>query len=255
MRGGGGGEGGSSWLPESGASSSVSIRPSRLALLLSMSSRSNVNRGGFTVLSSPSGGGEEGYLRRNSRAVSAISPTNSKGPPEARRGAPTRGHPWVHNLAAVGGRGTGAVVAVRQVAGESAGATADPRAADPRAGTAGVAADRITVGSSQVRAGCSCPPAASAGPAVADMADAAAAGSAGTAVDCDYVVAVVGVVCVVVAVDVAVAVLEVVILRKMLLTLPDSAAESGFSVAGAVEFLGHSWPVQTPAAATEVVRA
>ena len=64
-------------LPEPGTSSPVSIRPSRLALLRPMSSLSNVNRGGFAVPPPPSRGGEEGYLRHSSRAMSAISPTNS----------------------------------------------------------------------------------------------------------------------------------------------------------------------------------
>ena len=64
-------------LPEPGTSSPVSIRLSRLALLRPMSSLSNVNRGGFAVPPSPSGGGEEGCLCRSSHATSAILPTNS----------------------------------------------------------------------------------------------------------------------------------------------------------------------------------
>ena len=60
--------------------------------------------------------------------------------------------------------------------------------------------------------------------------------------------------CVVIAVAVAVAVPDVVVLRKLLPILPDSAAAPGIGVVGAVKFLEHAWPVQTPAATTEVVR-
>ena len=73
------------------------------------------------------------------------------------------------------------------------------------------------------------------------MADAAAAGSAGTVADYDAIdVAVVGDGCVVVAVAVAVVVSDVMALRKMQPTLPDSAAAPGVCEVGAVELLGHS---------------
>ena len=136
---------------------------------------------------------------------------------------------------------------VRKVVNNTVGA-----AADPWAGAAGVAADCLAGGSPQVRAGCSCPAAASAG---ADVADAAAMSSAGAAVDCDNVaVAVVGDGCVVVAVVVTVAGPRVVGLRKLLPTLPDNAAAPDVGVVGAVELLEYSWPVQAPAATMEVVR-
>ena len=126
------------------------------------------------------------------------------------------------------------------MANNKVGAAADQRAAvaaDPRTGAAEVAADCLAGVSPQVRARCSYPAAAGAGAAVAD---AAAAGSAGAVVDCDVVaVAVVGdgyVVAAVVAVDVP----DVVVLRKLLPSLPDSAAAAGVGVVGAVEFLEHS---------------
>ena len=106
-------------------------------------------------------------------------------------------------------------------------------AADPRAGAAEDAADCLAVGSPPVRT--LCPAAASAGAAVAD---AAAADSADAAVDCDDV-AVVGDGRVVSA-AVAVAVPDVVALRKLLPTLPDNAAAAGVDVVGAVELLEHS---------------
>ena len=138
----------------------------------------------------------------------------------------------VHNSAAVGGRGTGVAVVVRQVANDTVGA-----AADPRAGAAEVAAYCLAVGSPSARIQCSCPAAASAGAA---LADAAAAGSAGAAVDYDAgAVAAVGDGRVVAA-AVAVAVPDVVVLRKLLPTLPDSAAAAGAGVVGVVEFFEHS---------------
>ena len=83
----------------------------------------------------------------------------------------TWGSPWVHNLAAVGGRGAGAALVVRQVVNNTVGVATDQRAAvavDPRAGDAEVAADCLAVGSPPVRTRCSCPAAASAGAAVGD---------------------------------------------------------------------------------------
>ena len=144
------------------------------------------------------------------------------------------------------------MVVVRQVRGETIGAAVDPWVADLRTGTARVAADRITGESPQVKAGCSYPAAALAGAA---MADAAATGSAGTEADYDAVAnAVVGGLCVVIAMAVAVAVPDVVVFSKMLPTLPDSAATPGIGVVGAVELLEHSRPVQTPAATAEIVQ-
>ena len=57
------------------------------------------------------------------------------------------------------------MVVVHQVVSNTVGA-----AADPRAGAAGVAADCLRGGSTQVRAECSCPAPASAGAAGADAA-------------------------------------------------------------------------------------
>ena len=140
---------------------------------------------------------------------------------------PSGGAAWVHDTEAVGGRGTDAAVVVRQVANDTVGA-----AADPRAGPAGVAADCLAGGLPQIRAECSCPDTAS---AEATLADAAAAGSAEAAVDCDAVAA---------------AVPDVVVLRKLLPTHSDSAAAPGVGVVGAIKRLEQSWPVQTPAATT-----
>ena len=64
-------------LSESGMSSLVSIHASKLAMLRPMSSLNNVNRGGFAVPPPPLEVGEKLYLRCSSRAVSAISKTNS----------------------------------------------------------------------------------------------------------------------------------------------------------------------------------
>ena len=108
-------------------------------------------------------------------------------------------------------------------------------AADPRAGAAEDAADCLAVGLPPVRPRYSCPAAASAGAAVAD---AAAADSADPAVDCDDG-AVVGNGRVAAA-AVAAAVLDVVVLWKLLPTLPDSAAAAGVDVVRAVGFLEHS---------------
>ena len=127
---------------------------------------------------------------------------------------------------------------------DTVGAAADPRAAvvtdsraaDPRAGPAGAAADCLAGGLPQIRAGCSCPDTAL---AEDTGADAAAADLVEAAVDCDAV---------------AVAVPDVVVFRKLLPTLPDSAAALGAGAVGAVERLEQSWPVQTPVATTEVVR-
>ena len=132
---------------------------------------------------------------------------------------------------------------------DTVGAAADQRAAvavDSRAGAAEVAAEFLAGRSPQVRARCSCPAAASAGAAVAGaaVAGASAAGSAGATIDCDAVVvavsvAVIGDGCVVtVAVDVAGP--DVVVLRKLLTTLSDSAAVAVVGVVGAIDFLEHS---------------
>ena len=108
-------------------------------------------------------------------------------------------------------------------------------AADPRAGAAEDAADCLAVGSPPVTTRYSCPAAAS---AEAALADAAAADSADAAVDCDDVAVVSDGRAV--AAAVAVAVPDVVVLRKLLPTLPDSAAAAGVDVVGAVEFLEYS---------------
>ena len=118
------------------------------------------------------------------------------------------------------------------------GGVADQRAAvvaDPRAGAANDAENCLAVGSPPIRPRYSCPTAGSAGFAVAN---AAAADSADPAVDCDDG-AVVGDGRVVAA-AVAVAVPDVVVLRKLLPTLPDSAAATGVDVVRAVGFLEHS---------------
>ena len=116
------------------------------------------------------------------------------------------------------------------------GGVADQRAAvaaDPRDGVAAEAADCSAVGSSPVRPRYSCP---AAGSAWAAVADAVAADSADPAVVGGAVVGDGGVV----AAAVAVAVLDVVVLRKLLPTLPDSAAVAGVDGVRAVGFLEHS---------------
>ena len=123
------------------------------------------------------------------------------------------------------------------MANNTEGGVADQRAAvaaDPWAGAAEDAADCLAVGSPQVRTRYSCPAAASAGAAVAD---AAAADSADAAVDCDDV-SVVGDGRVVAA-TVAFTAPDVVVLWKLLPTLPDSAAAAGIDMVGAVGFLEH----------------
>ena len=124
-------------------------------------------------------------------------------------------------------------------------------ATDPRAGVAADAADCSTVGSPPVEPRYSCP---AAGSARAAVADAVAAGSVDPAVfggavadDGRVVAAAVAVVddgrVVAAAVAVAVAVLDVVVPRKLLPNLPDSAAAAG--VDGVRE---------APAVSPEVVR-
>ena len=107
--------------------------------------------------------------------------------------------------------------------------------ADPRTRDAENAADCLAVGSPPVRTRYSCPAAASAGAAVAD---AAAADSADTAFDFDDA-AVIGDGRVVAA-AVAIAVPDVMVLRKLLPTLPDSVVAAGVDVVGAVGFFEHS---------------
>ena len=124
------------------------------------------------------------------------------------------------------------------MANNTEGGVADQRAAvaaDPRAGAAEDAADCLAVGSPLVRPRYSCPAASSVG---VDVADAAAADSADPAVDCDDG-AMVGDARVVAAV-VAVAVPDVMVLRKLLPTLSDSAAAAGVDEVRAVGFLEHS---------------
>ena len=162
------------------------------------------------------------------RSLSAIPRCRPKGPLGGAACAPTWGPPWAPNSAAVGGRGTGAAVVVRQVANSTVEPAADQWAAvavDLRAGAVEVAADCLAVGSPPVRIRCSCPAAAWAGAVVT---------GAAAAVDCDIVaVAVVGNGRVVAA-AVAVAMPDVVILRKLLPILPDNAAAAGVGVVGAV---------------------
>ena len=109
------------------------------------------------------------------------------------------------------------------MANNTEGGVADQRAAvsaDPRVGVAADAADCSAVGSPLVRPRYWCPAAAPAWAAVADAVDADSADPAvvGGAVVSDGRV---------VAAAVAVAVLGVVVPRKLLPTLPDSAAAAG----------------------------
>ena len=106
-------------------------------------------------------------------------------------------------------------------------------AADPRAGVTADAADCSAVGSPPVRPRYWCSAAASAWAAVAD---AVAADSADPTVVAGAVVGDGRVV----AATVAVAVLDVVVLRKLLSTLRDSAAAAGVDGVRAVGFLEHS---------------
>ena len=142
------------------------------------------------------------------------------------------------NSAAVGDRGTVAAMVVHRVANNTEGGVADHRAAvaaNPRAGVAVDAADCSAVGSLPIRPRYSCLAAASAWAAVADT---VATDSADPAVDCgDGTVVGDGRV---VAATVAVAVPDVVVLRKLLPTLPDSAAAAGVDGVRAVGFLQHS---------------
>ena len=127
---------------------------------------------------------------------------------------------------------------VRRVANNTEGGVAGQRAAvaaDPRAGAAADAADCSAVGLPPVRPRYSCPAAASAWAAVAD---AVAADSADPAVDCGDGAVVSG--GRVVAAAIAVAVPDVVVVRKLLPTLPDSAAAAGVDGVRAVGFLEHS---------------
>ena len=127
---------------------------------------------------------------------------------------------------------------VRRVANNTEGRVADQRAVvagDPRARAAANAADCSAVGPPPVRPRYSCPAAAS---AWATVADAVAANSANPAIDCgDGTVVGDGRV---VATAVAVAMPDVVVLRKLLPTLPDSAAAAGVDGVRAVVFLEHS---------------
>ena len=134
--------------------------------------------------------------------------------------------------------GTGAAIVVRRVTNNTEGGMADQRAAvaaDPRAGAVADTADCSAVGSPPVRPRYSRPAAASAWAAVAD---AVAADSADPAVDCgdDAVVGDGRVV----AAAVAVAVPDVVVLRKLLPTFPDSATAAGVDGVRVVVFLEHS---------------
>ena len=124
------------------------------------------------------------------------------------------------------------------MANNTEGEVADQRAAvaaDSRAGAAEDAADCSAVGSTPVSPRYSCPAAASAWAAVADV---VAADSADSAVDCDDG-AMVGdgrVVAAAVAVDVP----DIVVLWKLLPALPDSAAAAGVDGVRVVGFLEHS---------------
>ena len=168
--------------------------------------------------------------------MSTIPRCPPKGAPGGSAWGVHMGTPWDHNSAAVGGRGTGAAMVVRRVANNTEGGVADQRAAvatDPWAGVAADAADCSAVGSPPVRPRYSCPATASAWAAVADAvaADSADPAVVGGAVVGDGRV---------VAAAVAVAVLDVVVLRKLLPTLSDSAAAADVDGIRAVGFLEHS---------------